>query len=113
MRELTYPLNQAYKIYLPDEWLGDHLLTYQNARERIQTIAKGSLPEEKVPTEGLPQALTDLALALCLLDDFDLPGLPAGNPGVWRVDQCPLRVAIWVKTVVLDDFATSFTLPKN
>ena len=23
MRELIYPLNQAYKIYLPDEWLGE------------------------------------------------------------------------------------------
>lgn len=113
MRTISYPLNDVHKIHLPDEWLCDHLLRYQAAQKKIQVLAKGAIPEDAIPLEGMPQLLTDLALALCLLDDYELPGLPAANPAMWRIDKCPLRVAVWVKATVLDDFATSLTIPKN
>ena len=92
---------QGVFIELPDRWLGSHLMAYQDAGEKLKAIEK-----------PLPSILSNLARHAVLLHDWSLPGLN-GNPDKWDLSKVDLEIVMWVNTLVSDDFAKVFSVPKN
>ena len=99
MRKIPCPLPQ-YKdawIALPDVWLGIHA---QRRDEAIQALP-----------DNTGRTLTEFAVALALLDDWNIPGL-AGNPENWDFKSIDLQIIAWVNAVVPPDFLKCFIVPK-
>lgn len=86
-------------ITLPDEWLGVHANRRDKALE--QSIEKGN-----------GGTVTNFAIAMSLLDDWNLPGLQ-GNPENWDFGKVKLSLIGWVNTAVLPDYTKCFVVPKN
>ena len=93
---IDYPHGDGW-IELPDEWLGAH------ARRRDEAIEK---------SKALPATWLEFAVAMSLLDDWQLPGLPK-NTDLWDFNVMSLRMMAWVKITVLESFAACFKIPKN
>ena len=93
---IDYPHGDGW-IELPDEWLGAH------ARRRDEAIEK---------SKALPATWLEFAVAMSLLDDWQLPGLPK-NTELWQFDLLSLRMMAWAKITVLESYAVCFRVPKN
>jgi hypothetical protein len=86
-----------YWIELPDEWLGKHA----QRRDEIVKEMKGKYEI----------TLIQFAIAIALLDDWNLPGLK-GNPDKWDFQELSLPVIAWVIQAVLIPFEQCFKIPK-
>lgn len=87
-------------VSLPERWLGEHLIKFQEAGEKSRQLAP-----------ALPQVLNNFAQALSLLDDWKLPGIN-GNPEKIDFAKIDLQVMVWVNEVVNEDFGKAFIVPK-
>ena len=85
-------------IELPLIWLGLH------AQKRDQTIEQSK--------KFNSSTLTGFAVAMILLEDWNLPGLPA-NPEKWNFQELRLDLINWVGDVVLVDFGKTFLIKKK
>ena len=94
---LQSPYDPAHFIEFPDEWLGKHAKRHDEAVSR---------------SKDLPATWRDFAVAMALLDDWSLPGLPK-NPELWQFDLLSLPVMMWVKTAVLTPYYRCYEVPKN
>ena len=90
-------LKEAW-IELPEVWLGKH------AQRRDQAIEAA----EKYKSN----TLTEFAVAMALLDNWNLPGL-AGNPDAWDFTLLDLRLMAWVRNETLQSFGRCFIVPKG
>lgn len=84
---------------MPPVWLGEHATRRDEAVEQAQA-------------KGLEQTLTKFAVALALLDDWNIEGLN-GNPENWDFSKLDLQVISWVNNDVLEDFTKSLIVPKG
>jgi hypothetical protein len=91
------PVGEGYFIDVPDRWLGMH------GRRRDETLAKSS---------DLPETWRNFAVAMALLDDWFLPGLPK-NPDGWELDKIELPLMIWVTHHVLTSYNKCYEVSKN
>lgn len=98
-KECPWPDSPDAWVDLPDSWFGEH------ARRRDEAV---SAAKEK----GLGATFTDLAVALAILDDWNLPGLN-GNPEKWNFDDISLELIAWVNAITLLDFMKCWAIPKN
>ena len=99
MRRYDCPI-EKYKgsfVVLPDVWLGRHAQRRDQAVEAAHKYNSGTL--------------TQFAVAMALLEDWSLPGLP-GNVELWDFTKLDLHLIVWVTETVLGDFAEAFTIPK-
>lgn len=94
---VTSPYSPEHYIDVPDEWLGKHARRHDEAAER---------------GKDLPPTWRDFAVAMALLDDWNLPGLPK-NPELWDFEGLNLHVMMWVKTAVLSSYYDCYKVPKN
>ena len=94
---LQSPYDPVHYIELPDEWLGKH------AKRHDDAAAAGS---------ELPATWRDFAVAMALLDDWNLPGV-AKNSELWDFAELGLPLMIWVKTAVLQSYYRCYEIPKN
>jgi len=90
-------INNTY-IVLPDIWLGKHV------QRRDDAINKAT-------DQNLGETLTDFAVAMALLDDWQIPALP-GNVDNWDFQKLDLRLIAWIRQTVLVDFNKCFIIPK-
>lgn len=113
-RKLTTKQFPAVNITLPDVWLGAHLIRYDQAVRDASEISRGAIPVSLLLAGvDVPKIIADFAVALCLLDSFEIEGMPVGSRAQWRPDQVPITVMVWVKETVFEDFLKSFKVPKN
>lgn len=94
-----YPLDENLYITLPDEWLGSHAMRYEKAREKASDY-------------DMPGLLKDFILVVSILDDWNIPGMPA-NPDAWDVSQVPIKVMAWARKIALDSYRDAFAIPKK
>lgn len=85
-------------IDLPDLWLGQHAQRRDDAVEQAQE-------------KGFGTTLLNFAVAIALLDDWNLPGL-GGNPEKWDFTQLDLGLINWVINTTIGDFNKCFEVPK-
>lgn len=85
-------------VELPDEWLVYHSHRYTEALQKA----------EEQDHRG---QWRQLALALSLLENWNIPGLN-GPPDKWDLSRLPLRLAAWVTTVTIPSFWACFEVPK-
>jgi hypothetical protein len=97
MRKIDCPFLEGAFIALPDQWLG------RDAARRDRAIEAG---EEK----KLTRTLLNFAVAMALLEDWNLPGL-TGNPEQWDYERIDLQLIAWVSSVVNNDFLSLLLSP--
>lgn len=95
--DCPYPDLDAW-IELPDIWLGKH------AYRRDEVVRECN-------DKKLPQTHTNFAVAMALLEEWNIPGLN-GNPERWDFQELDLRLVGWINHVALTDYGLCFTLPK-
>ena len=93
----TYP-DSDWWIEVPDDWLGIH------AQRRDEVVQKQGGRYGKT--------VLDFAIALALLDDWNLPNL-TGNPEKWDLMSVPLQIVYWVIVTTLTPFWECMIIPKN
>ena len=98
-KECPWPEFKDSWIDLPDKWYGEHA-------ERRDSAAAAA--KEK----GLGVTLTDFAISMAVLDDWNLPGLN-GNPEKWDFNSLDLELIIWVNNTTLLDYMKCWAIPKN
>jgi len=92
---------KAY-IVLPKEWTGDHII-------RRNAILVQIVDQEVRQSEAI-----NAAIAIVLVDDWGgIQGMESKDPGEWDLRKVPLPVLAWLSDVVLNDFLSSFSVPKN
>ena len=98
-RRVDCPLSEFPDAWidLPDQWLGEH------AQRRDEAMSNSP--------EGTGITLMSFAVALALLENWNLPGL-SGNPEKWDVSQLRLPLIGWVNQIVLGEFNACFEIPK-
>lgn len=106
-----YPLDASITITLPEQWLGDHLIRYEQATKAAD-LAQGAMPPEVMSGMPTPGIISDFVVALCILDDWTIPNMPA-NMRAWRVDKVPLQVMLWVRHTTMTSFKEALVVPKN
>jgi len=98
-RKIYCPLPEYREAWveLPPEWLGLH------AKQRDEVAEnKGELSSTEL----------NFAIAIALLDNWDLPGL-GGNPENWDFSQLSLPLIAWINQEVLTSFTACFLVPKG
>ena len=86
-------------VTLPDEWLGVHQIRHDKVIESLVD-------------KNYPPKIHDFIVSMALLDDWQLPGMPA-NPSEWDVEKVPNNVMVWVFEVVYPSYKASFIVPKK
>jgi hypothetical protein len=94
---LTCPDFNDVTITIPDEWLGRHAMRHEQAQDS---------------GKEMPAILRDFAVVMALLDDWNIPHMPA-NPDEWDIEKVPIRVMVWAREVVFKSFYKAFEVPKN
>lgn len=89
----------VYFIGLPDYWLGRHAQREAEAREKLKDA-------------GLPGIVSNFAICMALLDDWNLPGL-GSNPEAWDMGVIRLDVMIWVSFYVTNSYNRASNVPKD
>ena len=95
--KIFLPGSDEHYITMPDEWLGKHARRHDEAADK---------------SKGLPSTWRDFTVAMALLDDWHLPGLPK-NPEQWEIEIVSLPVMAWVKMTVLASYYACFDIAKN
>jgi len=85
-------------IELPDKWLGKHAQRHDEAFRTAQEAELGDV-------------LGTFAVAIALLDNWNLPGLE-GNPEQWDFTEIDLHVIGWVITETLPSYRDCWNVPK-
>ena len=96
--EKTSDGDPVYYIVVPDEWFGSH------AQRRDEAI--GKLPKHFRAT------WREFAVALSLLDGWNLPGIEERDPTKWDFSRIRLEVLSWVSGIVLTSYAEASVVPK-
>ena len=96
-RKIDCPFLEGSYILLPEKWLGKH------AARRDEAI-------EQCHNKKMGETLTRFAVAMVLLDDWNLPGL-TGNPEQWDFERIDLTLIAWVTNAVLPDFFECLAFP--
>jgi len=84
-------------IKYPDQWLGKHIQTRDQAIEASAHLKSANL--------------TRVSIAMALLEDWRLDGLN-GNPGAWNFAETDGRLLMWVALTVMSDLEKCFLVPK-
>jgi len=97
--QCALPGYEAAWVDLPDEWLGRHLARRDEAVRAASKYRDGKI--------------TIAAISLCIVDGWGgIPGLEGRDPAQWDFLLLPIVLIVWLETVVFDDFAKAFTVPK-
>jgi len=97
--KIASPFNPEHFITMPDEWKGEHAQRHDDAAEKA-TAAK------------LPRTWREFAVAMALLDDWNLPGVN-GNPDRWDFAAISLPIMAWGKLPTLDADNANLIIPNN
>ena len=97
--QCALPGYESAWVDLPDEWLGEHLRRRDEASRSASKYRDGRI--------------TIAAISLCIVDDWGgIPGLEGRDPAQWDFLKLPIVMIVWLESVVFEDFAKAFTVPK-
>ena len=97
--QCALPGYESAWVDLPDEWLGAHLARRDEAVRAASKYRDGKI--------------TIAAISLCIVDDWGgIPGLEGRDPAQWDFLKLPIVLIVWLESVVFEDFAKAFTVPK-
>lgn len=86
-------------IDVPDQWYGRH------AHKRDEAV-------EAAEKAGLPPTQANFAIAMNLLDNWNIPQL-GGNPKEWDFANIRLELITWVTATTLAAYQLCFIIPKK